>query len=150
MRKPFVAAVVAAAAAAAPASASAAVSVAVGTPQLTARVSVAVPVDVTCDFQGETFDNVAVSISQAVGKEIAHGSATVYGAQPPSMFASPLLYPCDGLPHTVTVTVPAATDGPPFKRNADAVITASALVEGFGPTGFAEESGSAVAAVRLK
>jgi hypothetical protein len=145
---------VAGAFAAAPAVAAADIAVAVGQPELTAGVSVNVPVTVTCTVSDPTFtqssDSVSVSISQAVNKEIAHGSGGVFGG--PSMFQPlPLLFACDGTPTSVAVSVPAATDGPPFKRNKEAVVTAAASVFGSGATGFVADTGSSgPVAVRLK
>jgi hypothetical protein len=125
--------------AAAPAAAAADVTVTVGQPELTAGVSVSVPMTVTCagldPALTEYADSVGVSISQAVNKEIAHGSASVSGGT--SMFGPvPLLFACDGTPTAVTVSVPAATDGPPFKRNRDAVVTAAATAYGGTPCGY--------------
>jgi hypothetical protein len=125
--------------AAAPAGAAADVTLTVGPPELTAGVSVSVPVTVTCagldSALTEYADAVSVSISQAVNKEIAHGSASVSGGT--SMFGPvPLLFSCDGTPSPVTVPVPAATDGPPFKRNRDAVVTATATAYAGTPCGF--------------
>lgn len=117
---------VAAAAAAAPAQAGA-ITLQIGQPDLEARVSVAVPVTVTCSPFDPTFtlfsDYVSVSISQAVDKQIAHGTGTL-GRQPVPG-GTGTVYACDGNPHTITVIVPAATDGPPFKREHDAVLDAS-------------------------
>jgi hypothetical protein len=53
-----------------------------------------------------------------------------------------LLFACDGTPTTVAVTVPASTDGPPFKRNKDAVVTAGASAYSYGQFGYTVESGS--------
>jgi len=138
----------------APAVAAADVAVTVGQPELTAGVSVSVPVTVTCTPADATFaqtsDFITVSISQAVNKEIAHGGGSASGGS--SMFGPvPLLFACDGTPATVPVVVSAATDGPPFKRNKDAVVTAQAEAFGSGATGFASlVASSGPVAVRLK
>src|SRR4051812_9079040 len=115
----------------APASAQA-MTVRVGEPRLVAKVSVSVPVTVGCESSDlaavVTTQSISVSISQAVNKEIAHGSGSALGG-PFGLAGHPeLLFDCDGAEHTATVNVNAATDGPPFKRSAEAVINASAFV----------------------
>jgi hypothetical protein len=146
MLKQLISLAVAGVAAVAPAAAAADITVTVGEPGIMAGVSVNVPVTVTCAVGDSTFmqsgDSVFVSIAQAVDKAtIAHGTGYASGGS--SMFGPvPLLFPCDGTPATVAVTVPAATDGPPFKRNKDAVITAQSSAYAFGPTGYVTQSGS--------
>jgi hypothetical protein len=145
MLKRLIPLAVVAATAAAPAAAAADMAVTVGQPEVMAGVSVNVPVTVTCAVSDPTFtqssDSINVSIAQAVDKAIAHGTAYVSGGS--SMFGPiPLLFPCDGTPTTVPVAVPAAADGPPFKRNKDAVVTAQSFAYGFGPMGYITQSGS--------
>src|SRR4051794_39656912 len=145
MLKRFIPLAVASLAAAGPAAAAADMTVAVGQPGLMAGVSVNVPVTVTCAVSDPTFtqssDSITVSIAQAVDKAIAHGTGYASGGS--SMFGPiPLLFPCDGTPKTVAVAVPAATDGPPFKRNKDAVVTAQSSAYSFGPSGYVTVTGS--------
>jgi hypothetical protein len=127
MRKGLVSAAVVVAAAAAPASAAADMSVAVGQPEVVAGVAVTVPVTVSCSPFDPSLtyfsDGVFVTISQAVNKEIAHGSGSASGG----LFGGgALLFPCDTTQSTIPVTVVAATDGPPFKRNKEGLVSASA------------------------
>jgi hypothetical protein len=144
--KPLIPFTVAGVAAVAPAAAAADMTVTVGQPAIMAGVSVNVPVTVTCGTVEATFtqtnDSVTVSIAQAIDKTtIAHGTGYASGGS--SMYGPvPLLFPCDGTPTTIAVTVPAATDGPPFKRNKDAVVTAQSFASAFGPVGYVTESGS--------
>jgi hypothetical protein len=138
MLKRLIPLAVAGVAAATPAAASAALTVDVGQPELTAGVSVDVPVTVSCDPFDPSLtpfaDSVSVSISQAVNKEIAHGWGFVFGGTG-TFPSAPLLFPCDGTSTSVHVSVLAATDGPPFKRNKDAVVTAQAVADAGIPCG---------------
>src|SRR3954452_14451733 len=136
----------AAVAAATPAAAAADMTVTVGPPEIMAGVSVNVPVTVTCGTAEATFaqtsDSISVSIAQAIDKTtIAHGTGYASGGS--SMYGPiPLLFPCDGTATTIAVAVPAATDGPPFKRNKDAVVSAQSFASAFGPTGYISQTGS--------
>jgi hypothetical protein len=51
----------------------------------------------------------SVSVEQASGKSIAHGSGSIFGS-----LNSALPFPCDGAAHTVSVNVLADPSGPPF------------------------------------
>ena len=110
--------------AAAPASAAVTVSLP-ATADLSAQLLVNVPVTVTCGPADVTGSSLSVQLSQAVRKQIAHGSVFRGG-----MFGD-LAFTCDGAPHPYPVTIVADSSGPPFKRG-DAVITATASV--FGTT----------------
>jgi hypothetical protein len=84
----------------------------VGTPNLSSRVSINVPVTVSCPPFDPSLtlvaDSVSVSVEQASGRAIAHGSGDAFGG------VSAPLFPCDGAEHNVTVNVLADTAGPPF------------------------------------
>jgi hypothetical protein len=105
--------------------ASAAMTMSLGDPSHAAKVLVTVPVTVACtpfDPSLTHFSSSAtVSIEQAAGKSIAHGSGFAF-----TPAASSLLFPCDGADHTVDVGVTADPASPPFKRGA-AAATASAF-----------------------
>ena len=151
MLKRLIPLAVAGAFAAAPAVAAADITLAVGQPEVTAGVSVSVPVTVTCTVADASFalssESLSVTISQAVSKtDIASGFGgfMLFGATPPP-------FPCDGTPATLPITVAASNAGPPFKRNKEAVVNASASVSGSGATGFVSQSGfSGPVAVKLK
>jgi hypothetical protein len=57
--------------------------------------------------------------------------------------SGPLLWTCDGTDQTVVVNVPAATDGPPFRRARQAVLTGQASSFAQGPTGFVSQDAHA-------
>jgi hypothetical protein len=120
--------------------ASAAVTVSVPeTADLSARLLVKVPVTVTCGPVDVTGSSLQVQLSQAVKKEIAHGSVFLGG-----MFGG-LTFTCDGAPHAYSVTVVADSSGAPFRRGS-AVITATAFL--FGATSDQGTSGPQV--IRLR
>lgn len=103
------------------------VTVSIGsTATLESRVLLTVPITVTCDPVGDFFSMSFVSVEQASGTRIAHGSG----------FISTLT--CDSTPHTYPVSVLADTSGPPFHGGPT---VASAFVSIFGSLG--SEGGSA-------
>ena len=83
-----------------------------GDVDLIGRVALTVPLTVTCDAPSPglavAWQNVSVVVEQAAGKEIARGSATVVGFSPTPIF------PCDGTPYPLPVSVLADPAGPPF------------------------------------
>jgi hypothetical protein len=123
---------------AAPASAAMTVSVP-ATADLSAKLLVKVPVTVTCGPMDVTGSSLQVQLSEAVKKDIAHGSAFLGG-----MFGG-LQFTCDGAPHPYPVTIVADPSGAPFKRG-NAVITATAFV--FGTTSDQGSVGPQVIALR--
>ena len=109
--------------AAAPASAS--VTVAVGDAQLVGKVAALVPLTVTCGPLAGTFSaGGTVSLAQARGKEIAHGSGFFNNS---GINTTPTPIICDGTPRQVVATVTADPNGPPFK-NGTAVASATFTV----------------------
>jgi hypothetical protein len=71
-----------------------------------------------------------VSVEQAVNKTtIAHGSGFT-----PTMGDNPILYPCDDLPHAISVNVFADTGGAPFRKG-QAVFSAGASAFAGTPCG---------------
>jgi hypothetical protein len=100
-------------------------SLSLGQPDLQSGVLIVVPATVSCSPFDPSLTMVSsgffVSVEQAVNKTtIAHGSGFA-----PSMDGNPILYPCDDVPHAVSVNVFADTGGAPF-RKAQAVFTAEA------------------------
>jgi hypothetical protein len=84
----------------------------IGDVDLIGKVALTVPISVTCDapspglaIAGQT---VTVVLEQAAGKEIARASTTVSGFSPTPLF------PCDGTPTPLSVSVLADPAGPPF------------------------------------
>lgn len=109
-------------------------SLSLGQPQLQSGVLIVVPATVSCSpFDPSlTFGQSSffVSVEQAVNKTtIAHGSARA-----PSMSDNPILYPCDDMPHAVSVNVFADTSGAPFRKG-PAVFSASASAGAGTPCG---------------
>jgi hypothetical protein len=103
------------------------VTVTIGpTATLQSRVLLTVPVTVTCDPFGDFFSMSFVSVEQASGRQIAHGSSFI-----PTIT-------CDSAPHTYPVSVLADASGPPF-HGGQAIVSAS--VNLFGSLG--SEGGSA-------
>jgi hypothetical protein len=109
-----------------------AITVSLGAASLSGRVAVTAPVTVSCTpFDPSLIllnESINVSVEQASGRSIAHGTA-VSGT-----FGSPLLFPCDGSQTTVPVTISADTSGPPF-HGGTAVINASASADAGVPCG---------------
>ena len=90
------------------------ITVTIGAPNLSIdRVLIEVPVIVSC----QPFDaaitqvdaTVTVSVNQASGQNIAHGSGISSG-----FLGTTLPFACDGADHAVTVAVLADPAGPPF------------------------------------
>ena len=116
-----------------PAAASAAdLSITPGNASLTGKVALTVPVTVSCSAPfwdattQELFqENISVSVEQASGRSIAHGSSTAYASVPDSLFVQ-----CDGVPVTVPVTVWADVSGPPFHNGSAVVSGAIGLMAG--------------------
>ena len=94
------------------ASSASAMTATLGEPELIGRVALTVPVTVSCDAPSPGLvvysQSVSVVVEQAAGKEIARGSASIFG------FFPALLFPCDGTPATLSVSVLADPTGPPF------------------------------------
>jgi hypothetical protein len=115
MRKTLCLSVVALAAAvlASIAAAEPGMTIRLGTPDLSSRVSIAVPVIVSCSPVDPSLtlfqEGVSVSVEQASGSAIAHGSGYIEAFD-----ESTLLFPCDDAEHTVLVHVLADPAGPPF------------------------------------
>jgi hypothetical protein len=130
-----VAAGIAAAAALAGGAASAqAMSVSVGgKPSLSARLAITVPVTVSCSPFDPSLtlfsEDVYVTVEQAAGTAIAHGSGGAFSTLPT------LLFPCDDSTSTIPVTVLADTSGPPF-HGGKAVFVASASAAAGIPCGY--------------
>jgi hypothetical protein len=86
-----------------------------GSPSVSSsRVAVTVPVTISCSpFDPALLlsEVVTVSVEQAAGTGIAHGTASVGD---PMLFGGPLLFPCDSTGHTFSMTVLADTSGRPF------------------------------------
>ena len=131
---------------AAASTASAAMTASLGAPSLSARVAVNVPVTVSCDpfdpsltlVEGGAF----LTVEQASGSSIAHGSNFSGGFVPDVPFV------CDSAPHKFTATVVADTSGPPF-HGGSAIISGSASAGAgidFGGGGF-QTIASQVAAI---
>ena len=84
----------------------------IGDVGLIGKVSLTVPITVTCDAPSPGLaiigQNVSVTLEQAAGKQIARASATV------AAFSPTLLFPCDGTPASLSVSVLADPAGPPF------------------------------------
>lgn len=110
------------AACAATASAAGAATLSLGTPSLTSRVAITEPVTVTCSAFDPSlilaFENISVQVEQAAGQAIARASASKFG------FSPNLLFPCDGTPTIIPVTMSADPAGPPF-HGGPAAFTAS-------------------------
>ena len=83
-----------------------------GAVDLLGRVALTLPLTVTCDAPSPGLaiagQSVSVLVEQAAGKEIARGSATLVGFSPTPLF------PCDGTPASLSVSVLADPAGPPF------------------------------------
>jgi hypothetical protein len=86
------------------------------------RVATTEPVTVTCSPFDPSLtlvsENINMQVEQAAGTAIARGSASSFG------FAPTLLFPCDGTPNTIPITINADPSGPPF-HGGMAVFTAS-------------------------
>ena len=100
-----------------------ATTISLGAPSLSGRVAITEPLTVSCSPFDPSLtlfsEGVNVSVEQASGRSIAHGSGFAGSFLPTLMFA------CDGSQNTVPVTVLADTGGPPF-HGGTAVISASA------------------------
>jgi hypothetical protein len=109
-----------------------AMTISLGTANLLGRVAITEPVAVSCTpFDPSLMlldESMNVSVEQASGRSIAHGTGGS-GA-----FGSPLLFPCDGSQTTVAVTISADTSGPPF-HGGTAVVNASASANAGVPCG---------------
>jgi hypothetical protein len=83
-----------------------------GKPQLSNRILITVPLTVSCTpFEPSLTlfsESVFVTVEQASGKAIAHGTGTKFG------FLPNLLFPCDGSSNTVAMSLTADVTGPPF------------------------------------
>jgi hypothetical protein len=90
----------------------AAMTATVGEPNLIGRVALTVPVTVTCDAPSPGLavasQSVSVLVEQASGKGIARGTANLFNFFPAQLF------PCDGTATTLTASVLADPNGPPF------------------------------------
>lgn len=100
-------------------------SLSLGQPQLQSGVLIVVPATVSCSPFDPSLtmaqSGFGVTVEQAVNKStIAHGSGFL-----PGMTINPILYPCDDMPHAVSVNVFADTSGAPFRKG-PAVFSASA------------------------
>ena len=88
-------------------------AIGLGAPNLYSRVAITEPVTLSCSPFDPLLtlinERVTVSVEQAAGKAIAHGSGSVFGS-----INSTLPFPCDGVAHTVSVNVVADPGGPPF------------------------------------
>jgi hypothetical protein len=82
------------------------------TATLTARVEVVTTITVSCPVGWFPMGGAGVTVEEAVGKSIAHGSGYAYGIQ------------CTGANQVVSVTILADPAGPAFK-NGTAIATAS-------------------------
>lgn len=104
------------------ASAAGAATLSLGTPSLTSRVAITEPVTVTCSPFDPSLtlfsENITVQVQQAAGRAIARASGGQFG------FLPNLLFPCDGTPTTIPVTMSADPTGPPF-HGGPAVFTVS-------------------------
>ena len=111
-----------------------AITLAVGSPDLAARIAVTVPVTVTCDPFTPTLtlfqQSITVRVEQAAGREIARGTGASF-----TFFPSPMLFPCDGSAHEVSVVVVADPAGPPF-HGGKAILTVTASAEAGTPSPF--------------
>jgi hypothetical protein len=107
------------------------------------RVVAQVPVTFTCGPFPEPFSfGVSVTVSQAVGKQIAQGQAFA-GI---NTTALPVAITCDGTPQSLVLNVPANPSGPPFK-NGKAVVSAFASGGAF-PT--LEQASAGPQAIQLR
>lgn len=100
-----------------------AMTISLGSAQLTDRLAVTEPVTVSCSPFDPSLalvsEDLTVSVQQASGRTIAHGSASNYSFAPDYLFA------CDNSQTTIPVTVLADTAGGPF-HGGPALITVSA------------------------
>jgi hypothetical protein len=105
-----------------------AMTISLGTPSLIGRVSISEPVTVACtpfDPSLTQFaQSVSVSVEQASGRSIAHGSGSSF-----------MSFGCDGSRYTIPVGVSADPAGPPF-HGGPAVFTAFAGASAGTPCGF--------------
>jgi hypothetical protein len=105
------------------------------TATLTAKVEVTATVNATCPNGWYTMvDN--VSVEQAVGKEVAHGSGYIPGVQ------------CTGVTQTIPVQILADSTGPHFK-NGTAIVSANLFACGYTGT-YICASASVSTPVKLK
>ena len=93
-----------------------------GAPSLLKRVAIIQPVTMSCSGFDPSLvvwtESVNVSVEQAAGRQIAHGSA-LGGPSP--------LFGCDGTQNTFSVVISADSSGPPF-HGGSAVVTANGSV----------------------
>jgi hypothetical protein len=88
------------------------------TAELTARVEIVTTITASCPSGAFTMGS-QVSVEQAAGNSIAHGSTFIPGIQ------------CTGANQVIPVAVLADPSGPPF-RNGTAIVTASLSACSFG------------------
>ena len=115
------------------AGAASAMTATVGEPDLIAKVAITVPVTVSCDPPSPglaiSSQSVSVLVEQASGKSIARGSASLFNVFPQ------LLFPCDGTSTTLSVSILADPNGPPF-HGGRAVVRVNASVSAGMPLPF--------------
>jgi hypothetical protein len=102
------------------------ITITIGAPNLSIdRVLIEVPVTVSCQPFDATLTQVdamvSVSVNQASGQKIAHGSGISSG-----FLGTAMPFSCDGADHAVTVAVLADPAGPPF-HGGPAVLMATAF-----------------------
>jgi hypothetical protein len=132
VRKLFPLAAAALAVCGAAAASAQAMTISAGPANLLGRVAITEPVMVSCTPFDPSLtvldENINVTVEQASGRSIAHGSAAS------GVFGSPLLFPCDGSQTTIPITISADTSGPPF-HGGTAVVNASAYADAGVPCG---------------
>jgi|tagenome__1003787_1003787.scaffolds.fasta_scaffold20765332_2 hypothetical protein len=107
------------------------------------RVVAQVPVTVSCGpFPGPFNFSVSVTVTEAVAKQIAQGTAFA-GV---NTNGAPLALTCDGTPQSIVMNVPANPSGPPFKKG-KGVVSASAAGGSF-PT--FEQASAGPQAIQLR
>jgi hypothetical protein len=114
--------------------AASAMTATVGEPELSAKVLITVPVTVSCDPVSPGLvvfsQSVSVLVEQASGRDIARGTASVFAS-----FPQPLLFACNGTPTTLSVSVLADPNGPPF-HGGRAVVRVTATADAGVPLPF--------------
>jgi hypothetical protein len=116
------------------ASSASAMTATLGEPELIAKVLVTVPVTVSCDPVSPGLvvfsQSVSVLVEQASGRDIARGTGNVFAG-----FPQPLLFPCNGTPTTLSLSVLADPTGPPF-HGGRAVVRVTATADAGVPNPF--------------
>jgi hypothetical protein len=105
------------------------------TATLTAKVEVVTTITVSCPVGWYPMGGAGVTVEEAVGKAIAHGSGSASGIQ------------CSGANQVVPVTILADPTGPPFK-NGTAIVTAN--ISAYNYITYMGASATATTAVRLR